>query len=279
MLQVTHIRIFLFTIIMLIFGSRVWAQQTAEKKVEWTNRATGVEYAQYPFGDKKTDSNVLHVVRINPRRARLVALSREKHDAHGRTAQQWCEDFGLVAVINAGMYDVDLMTHVGYMKTPATVNNKRWNKTYESVLLLDGTATALPPAAIRDRSDLNETILKSFGTVIQNMRLIKNPGINVWTKPSRAWSEAAIAEDRSGNILFLFSRKPYTMSEFNERLLQTDLNVVRAMHVEGGPEASLSLCSDTKRLHLAGKSEASFQDFGEEGMEQMEIPNIVGVKR
>ncbi len=277
--QATRIRIFLYATIMLIFGSRLWAQQSVEKKVEWTNRAAGVEYAQYPFGDRQTESNVLHVVRINPRRARLVALSQGKHDPHGRTAQQWCEDFGLVAVINAGMYDVDLLTHVGYMKTPATVNNKRWNKTYESVLLLDGTAATLPPAAIRDRTDLNETILKSFGTVIQNMRLIKSPGINVWTKPSRAWSEAAIAEDRSGNILFLFSRKPYTMLEFNEKLLQTDLNVVRAMHVEGGPEASLSLCSDTKKLHLAGKSEASFQDAGEESMVQMEIPNIVGVKR
>jgi hypothetical protein len=275
----TYIKIFLFTTIMLIFGSRLWAQQTIEKKVEWTHRASGVEYAQYPFGDRQTESNLLHVIRINPRRARLVALSQGKDDPHGRTAQQWCEDFGLVAVINAGMYDVDFMTHVGYMKTPATVNNKRWNKTFESVLLLDGTATTLPPAVIRDRSDLNETILKSFGTVIQNLRLIRNPGVNVWTKPSRAWSEAAIAEDRSGNILFLFSRKPYTMLEFNEKLLQTDLNVVRAMHVEGGPEASLSLCSDTKKLHLAGQSETSFQYPGEEGMVQMEIPNIVGVKR
>ncbi len=277
--QTTHIRIFLYVTIMLLFVPSSWAQQNAEKKVEWTNRAAGVEYAQYPFGEKQTASSVLHVVRINPRRARLVALSQGKHDSHGRTAQQWCEDFGLVAVINAGMYDVDLITHVGYMKTPAAVNNKRWNKTYESVLLLDSTAASLPPAVIMDRSDLNETILKSFGTVIQNLRLIKNPGINVWKQQSRAWSEAAIAQDHSGNILFLFSRKPYTMFEFNEKLLQTDLNIVRAMHVEGGPEASLSLCTDTKTLHLAGKSEASFQDIGEENMEQFVIPNVVGVKR
>jgi hypothetical protein len=165
------------------------------------------------------------------------------------------------------------------MKTPSTVNNKRWNKTYESVLLLDGTAAPLPRAKIMDRSDLNETILKSFGTVIQNLRLIKNPGINVWEQQSRAWSEAAIAEDRSGNILFLFSRKPYTMFEFNEKLLQAGLNVVRAMHVEGGPEASLSLCADTKKLHLAGRSETALHDAEDESMVQIAIPNIVGVKR
>ncbi|HUI45274.1 MAG TPA: phosphodiester glycosidase family protein [Nitrospirota bacterium] len=247
--------------------------------MQWTMLATGVEYAQYPFGEIQTDPDVLHVVRINPRRARLVALSRAKQDPHRRTAQQWCEDFGFVAVINAGMYDIDLMTHVGYMKTPTVVNNKRWNKTYESVLLLGGTAAPLPPAKIMDRSDLNETILKSFGTVIQNLRLIKNPGINVWTQQSREWSEAAIAEDRSGNILFLFSRKPYTMFEFNKKLLQTGLNVVRAMHVEGGPEASLSLCADTKKLHLAGRSETALHDAGDEDMVQSAIPNIVGVQR
>ncbi len=270
---------FLYVVVMLLFVPRVWAQQTAEKKVKWTNLAAGIEYAEYPFGEMQTEAAVLHVVRINPHRAQLVAISRGKHDSHGRTAQQWCEDFDLVAVINAGMYDVDLMTHIGYMKTPTTVNNKRWNKTYESVLLLDGTGMTLPRAVIRDRSDLNETILKSFGTVIQNLRLIKNPGINVWRPQSRAWSEAAIAEDLGGNILFLFSRKPYTMFEFVERLLQTDLHVVRAMHVEGGSESSLSLCSDTKKLHLAGKSETSFQDTDDDGMVQLVIPNIIGVKR
>jgi phosphodiester glycosidase len=277
--QAAHIRIFLYAAIMLLFGLRSGAQQTVEKKVQWTTIAAGVEYAQYPFGEMQTGPDVLHVVRINPRRARLVALSRTKQDLRKRTAQQWCEDFGLVAVINAGMYDVDLVTHVGYMKTPTIVNNKRWNKTYESVLLLDGTAAPLPTARIMDRSDLNEKILKSFGTVIQNLRLIKNPGINVWEQQSRAWSEAAIAEDRSGNILFLFSRKPYTMFEFNEKLLQTGLNVVRAMHVEGGPEASLSLCSDTKKLHLAGRSETALHDAEDDDMVQITIPNIVGVKR
>jgi len=276
--QASHIKIFLYTAIMLLFGLHSWAQQTVEKKVQWTNLAAGVEYAQYPFGEMQADPDILHVVRINPRRARLVALSRTKQDLRKRTAQQWCEDFGFVAVINAGMYDVDLITHVGYMKTPSTVNNKRWNKTYESVLLFDGTASLHPPAKIMDRSDLNETILKSFGTVIQNLRLIKNPGINVWEPQSRAWSEAAIAEDRSGNILFLFSRKPYTMFEFNENLLHTGLNVVRAMHVEGGPEASLSLCADTKKLHLAGRSETALHDAGDEDMVQFAIPNIVGVK-
>lgn len=74
--QATLMTTFLYVVVMLLFGPRAWAQQTAEKKVEWTNLAAGIEYAEYPFGEMQTEADVLHVVRINPHRAQLVALSR-----------------------------------------------------------------------------------------------------------------------------------------------------------------------------------------------------------
>jgi hypothetical protein len=55
----------------------------------------------------------------------------------------------------------------------------------------------------------------------------------------KKWSEAAIAADAEGRIWFVHSRAPFSMHEFNEKLIA--LGVVRAMHVEGGPEASLSV--------------------------------------
>ncbi len=255
-----------------------WAEQSKERTTEWLSLAPGVEYAQVPFFGQQTVTDSLHVVRIAPRRARIIALTSIDHGNRGRTARQWCEEFGLVAVMNAGMYDIDAKTHVGYMRTPASVNSKRWNKSYESVLLLDGASATLPSARLLDRSDLNDTILQSFGTVIQNLRLIKHPGVNVWKEQPKAWSEAAIAEDRDGNILFLFLQKPLSMHQFNEYLLRVGLGVVRAMHAEGGSEASLSICSEAKKLHLSGSIETGIRE-GSENMVQMAIPIVVGVKR
>ena len=51
------------------------------------------------------------------------------------------------------------------------------------------------------------------------------------------WSEAALGEDSSGRILFIFSRSPFTMHNFNQELLSLGVNLVAAQHLEGGPEA------------------------------------------
>lgn len=255
-----------------------YAQQSPERPIEWRALASGVDYAQIPVLGKQSPADSLHVVRIDPRRASLVALSSRDHGNRSRTARQWCDEFGLAAVINAGMYDVDGKTHVGYMRTPSSVNNGRWNKSYESVLLLDGRRPNQPSARILDRAELDDVVLRQFGSVIQNLRLIKHPGVNVWSRQPRTWSESAIAQDRNGNILFLFLYAPLAMQTFNEHILHTSLGVVRAMHVEGGSEASLSICADSLRLHLSGSRENGIhQDEG--AMVQLSIPNIVAVKR
>lgn len=273
-----RIVLFLLIIAPLLAGPRARTPHAGEPRVEWLNLAAGVDYAQVPLFGGQSLLDSLHAVRVDPRRAVLTALSAKDHGNRSRTAQQWCDEFGLRAVINAGMYDVDAKTHVGYMRTSASVNNKRWNKTYESVLLLEGTSAALPSAGLLDRSEIDETTLRSYGAVIQNLRLIRRPGVNVWQEQPRAWSEAAIAGDRDGNLLFLFLHKPLTMRQFNERLLRSGLHVVRAMHAEGGSEASLSVCSEAKRLHLSGSMETGLRADGG-NMVQMPIPNVVGIKR
>jgi len=261
----------------VVFTSPAPAQQARGNDLHWHSLAPGVDYVHIPlFGGKKL-ADSLHVVRIDPRRAKIIALSGNDHGKRSRTARQWCNEFNLLAVINAGMYDVDATTHVGYMRTPASVNSRRWNSVYESILLLDGLSPGRPPARILDRSEVNESTLRSFGTVIQNLRLIKHPGVNVWREQQKTWSEAAIAEDAFGNILFLFLQKPLSMHEFNSRILAAGLGVVRAMHAEGGSEASLSLCADSLRLHLSGSRENGIREDGD--MVQLPIPNIVGVQR
>ena len=60
----------------------------------------------------------------------------------------------------------------------------------------------------------------------------------------------------------------------NRRLLT--LGVVRAMHVEGGPEASLSVRGAVK-LDLAGSYETGFRE-DDTNEEQWPIPNVICVR-
>jgi hypothetical protein len=59
------------------------------------------------------------------------------------------------------------------------------------------------------------------------------------------------------------------MRELNARLLALPLGIVRAMHAEGGSEASLSIRGPDLRVDLSGSG----------GGTQWPIPNVLGVLR
>lgn len=70
-------------------------------------------------------------------------------------------------------------------------------------------------------------------------------------------------------------RAPHSMAEFNRIVLAQPLGVVAAMHVEGGPEASLSLRGPL-RMDLNGSYETDFNERDDQS-QQWEIPNVLGV--
>jgi hypothetical protein len=100
----------------------------------------------------------------------------------------------------------------------------------------------------------------------------------VWAQQDRRWSEAAVAVDGAGRVLFIFSRRPYAMRELNDRLLALPLGITAAMHVEGGPEASLSIHAGGVDLDLNGSYETGFNENDDE-ISQWPIPNVLAVAR
>jgi hypothetical protein len=186
-----------------------------------------------------------------------------------RTAGRWADENELVFAINAGMYLTDHKTNVGYARAGKHENNPRWNQ-YQSVLAWrDGEAV------LADRGDIDP---QRFSAVVQNLRLIKGSGESVWKQNGKKWSEALAAVDDKGRLLFIFSRTPFQMSDLNQQLLALPLGIQRAMHLEGGPEASLSLRSRGLALDLAGSFETGFNENDDNGF-QWAIPNVIGVRR
>jgi hypothetical protein len=246
----------------------------------WRLLGHGVEYNVFHLEPSlPPGAGVLHVVRIDPAAADLRPRVAALLGGGSRTAREWCDSPRVMAVINAGMYDADLATHTGYLRVGDRVPSRRWVSKYQSILLLGPRRPDLPAATIRDAQPGEVAGAHvDYDTVIQNLRLVRHPGVNVWSASDRRWSEAAIALDREGRILFLFSREPYTMRDFNQLVTRLPLGIVRAMHVEGGPEASLSVRGPGLALDLAGSYETGFLENDGNGR-QWPLPNVVTVER
>jgi len=211
----------------------------------------------------------LYVVRVDPQQATLdVALASEKGSP--RTAAAWSRDAGMSVVINLGMFGSDQRSNVGYLRHGSHANNPRFNS-YRAVL-------AANPGTLWVDLDHGKPDLSKYNIVVQNLRLIAGNRKNVWAASSRRWSEAALAEDSHGRVLFLFSRSPYSMHDFNALLLKLPLDIQRAMHVEGGPEASLSIHAAGVDLDLSGSYETGFSENDLNAL-QWPIPNVLGVQR
>jgi hypothetical protein len=215
-------------------------------------------------------------VRVDPNVARLRAALSSVDGGRTRTAREWCDRANLCVAINLGMYQRDYRSNVGYARAGGHRNSDRWVSSYKSLLVFGPKRAGLAPAALLDMdSPAARRLAADYHTAVQNLRLIRAPGRNVWTPQPKRWSEAAVAMDRDGRILFLFCREPYSMWELNRALLALPLAIRTAMHVEGGPEASLSIHTPVLDLDLNGSFETGFSDDSHAA--QWPIPNVLGV--
>jgi hypothetical protein len=214
-----------------------------------------------------------HVVRVDANDAG-VELGLATSASDGVTCDGWATRKGWVAAINAGMYETDYLTNVGHLEHAGKVNQRRWNA-YQSVLLLGPKQSGLPPAQLVDRdTPSGAALIGQYSTVVQNLRLSKGPGVNVWKPNGTPWPESFVAQDRQGRLLLGFVVRPIEMAELVDLLLGSELGVVRAMHVEGGPPACFSVRAGPRSVNLTGVK-ASFLGGA---AEQRAIPNALGIR-
>jgi len=248
----------------------------------WRLLAPGMELGMFGIpSESQMADRELTILRVdlNLWDLEIVGISRSGESA-GRTAKQWCETHNLTASINAGMFGTDYRTHVGYLRYRDHVNNSYVN-IYQSVAAFDPKeGIGLPRFRIFDLDEPGvsmEKILRDFSSVVQNLRLIKRPGLNQWSPQDKRWSEAALGEDESGRVLFIFCRSPISMYEFNQALLSLDIGVVAVQHLEGGPEAQFYLSVGDVAIDMIGDYEAFFMGKDAKAA-AFPIPNAIGIR-
>jgi Phosphodiester glycosidase len=229
----------------------------------WQALAPGMELRYVtPRGAGGFDS-VITILRMDPKLWELALLGiSQTGEAAGRSAREWCAKGRFTAAINAGMFSTDGRTHVGYMRSGEHVNSSKRNS-YQSVAAFNPRDANLAAFRLFDLDVPGvtlDTILKDYGSVVQNLRLIKRAGVNSWPQQEKKWSEAALAEDETGRILFVFSRAPLSMHDLNQELLGAGIGIVAAQHLEGGPEAQLYFQAGRVEKELFGSYETAFRE-------------------
>jgi hypothetical protein len=250
---------------------------------QWTPLDTGLDAGVFSFATSDATANAgIVVLRIDPRiwdlKFRGLSTTGE---SKGMTARQWCKRHNLTAAINAGMFAADSRTHLGYLRSGKNINNGLVNA-YRSVAaaspLLESQSQRFHIFDLDDAGMSIAAIQKDYALVVQNLRLLKRPGMNRWAEAPRRWSEAALGEDAQGRILFIFARSPFTMHDFNRALLSLDIGVVAAQHLEGGPEAQLYWHVGKDEREGFGSYETSFRE-NDSNAAAWPIPNVLGIQR
>ena len=247
----------------------------------WKSIAPGMDYtyiaAQQPsiVGDSR-----IFVLRMDPTLWQLEPVGISQTGEASHTARDWSQRHKFSAAINAGMFATDMKTHLGYMGSDAHTNNGRANS-YQSVAAFEPrSAQSLPHFHIFDLDAIGirfADIRRDYACVLQNLRLIKRPGLNQWSQQTRMWSEAALGEDDAGRVLFIYSRSPFSMHDLNNELLSAGIGLVAAQHLEGGPEAQIYVHVGNLEMEMYGSYETNFKE-NDSNSAAWPVPNILGVR-
>ncbi|MBN1562012.1 phosphodiester glycosidase family protein, partial [candidate division KSB1 bacterium] len=181
--------------------------------------------------------------------------------------------------INAGMYQEDYKSNVGYLKNYAHMNNSHVNSSHHSLAAFNPVDASDSPFFIFDIDEYAaDSVIHRYHSIVQNLRLIKSPGENRWSESTKRWCEAALAQDKDGNALFIYCRTPINMIDFNKALLQLPIDIVAAMHVEGGLPASLHFSHHGVTKSFSGTAETRFDAEGR-AINAARLPNVIGFSR
>jgi hypothetical protein len=246
----------------------------------WKELENGLALGSFPAGQSAVSGDsMVRVLRIDPARFDLVLLNASAIPDHAsETPRQWAQERGLVAVINASMFQSDFRTSVSLMRTRSHANNPRLSKD-NAVLAFDPLEEGLPAVQIIDRTcqDFDDLVAR-YGSVVQSIRMVSCHRHNVWQPRDDKWSTAAIGTDGAGRVLFIHVRVPTSTHDLINLLLDLPIDLQRAMYVEGGPQAQLYIESGDTTLELVGSPGIGFPL--DDGLARpLPLPNVVGVKR
>lgn len=221
-----------------------------------------------------TFKGVLTAIRIAPEQFSFsVYMASEKGPL---PLSRLIEKENFVVAVNAGMYLPDNITNTGYLRSASHTNNKRVVASFGSFFVAEPHTSQLPSARLLDRNKDNwEKALEQYSLVMQNYRMTTDAGRVIWKQGERPHSIAALSQDSSGNILFLFCPDPVPAAEFIAEVLRLPLGAKSVMYLEGGIDAALCIRSSGMETIMTGRHASGLWSGGV----NLQLPNVLGIRR
>ncbi|KWT78340.1 phosphodiester glycosidase family protein [Candidatus Magnetominusculus xianensis] len=262
----------------MVLAVQVIAAAAVAEADNWKRLDEGLYMREFESPQKSDMGNSkITVLRISPANYAFKLLTVSELGGKSLTAKEWAKKYNLTAATNAGMYQADGSTSVGYMKNFNHVNNPKVSKSYKTALAFNPVDSTVADAEIIDSDCQNLEELKGkYNTIIQNIRMISCTNKNVWEQKQTSWSIAAIGKDKGGNILFLFSRSPYTVHDFIEIIMSLPISITSAVYLEGGRQASLYITARDTEIEKVGGYGANY-DEDNTFQTAWPIPNVIGI--
>ena len=264
-------RMFLKIGLWLVLSSNSIYSQS--QKISWQKIDSGLFYSEAlsPIKSDIGDSKVT-ILKIDPHYYDFKLISAKEKIEDGRTLKEWVKLKGLIAAINAGLYQEDGKTNVGYMKNFNFINNNHLNKD-NTIAAFNRRDTTVPEIQIIDlKCQKWEELKDKYNSYTQCIRMIDCNQNNTWRQQPEKYGMAVIAIDKQGNALFIFTRSPYSVHDFISILKLLPLNIYNAMYLEGSAPASFYLNYKGLEVEKTG----SIMTNGENGI-AWELPNIIGI--
>jgi len=246
----------------------------------WKNLENGLDIGIFQAPKKSAlGDSLIRILRADTKYFSLKLLNASSKDQGNRqSVKKWANRNGLVAAINASMYQKDMISSVSYMKTRQHTNSN-WVSKDKTILAFDPTDKSLPPVRIIDRDceDFNK-LRKFYGTLVQSIRMVSCHGKNMWAPHKKMWSTAAIGLDNQNRVLFIHVRSPYTSHDLINMLLELPVGLRQAMYVEGGADAQLYINTGKVRYEFIGSYSSGSREHDENTFSHS-VPNVVGLVR
>jgi hypothetical protein len=242
----------------------------------WRTLEPGLEIGVFDGPAGALGDGKIAIVRIDPGIFELRLLNSS---APGQgvplSARAWADKAGASAVINASMYQEDYRTAVSLMRTRDHVNQRHVSRD-RAALVFDPLDGRLPAVRMVDRDcDDLDAATRSYGTVIQSIRMVSCERKNVWAPSPRRFSVAAVGLDGQGRVLFVHARSAWPVHELVNALLALPIDLRQAMYAEGGPEAQLYARGGGSELERLGV----FEGAHAAARDGWPVPNVIAAIR
>ncbi len=265
--------------ISLVNSLKICQANSTESSI-WRNLEKGLDIGIFPAPKKSiVGDSLIRILRADIASFGLRLLNASSEDQGKRlSVKNWVKKNGLVAAINASMYQKNMMSSVSYMKNGQHTNNT-WVSKDKTFLAFNPIKKNSISVRIIDRDcDDFQSLRKQYDTLVQSIRMISCHRENMWEQQKNIWSIAAIGMDHQGRILFIHVRSPYSSHDLIDMLLELPIGLKQTMYVEGGADAQLYINTGKEEHEFIGSYSTGSREHNKNTFSHP-IPNVLGLVR